>query len=979
MSTSFFPGQRWVSTTESELGLGIVLETSARRVELSFPATGERRTYAVDNAPLSRVQYLAGEQLSNEDGQSITVLAIVEKNNCLIYRGVDSSGEEVNLPELHLNSFVQFSKPQDRLFAGQIDSNRAFRLRCETLEHIRHQQQSAVRGLLGPRVQLLPHQLYIASEAANRHAPRVLLADEVGLGKTIEAGLILHQQLITGRARRVLIVVPDSLLHQWLVEMLRRFNLYFTILDEARCEGLEGTAGDDLEDLFEDMDDDPEPGAGNSDNNPFESTQMVLCTLSFLSGNPNRQAQAMAAEWDLLIVDEAHHLQWNEQLASPAYRCIEALANKARGLLLLTATPEQLGVESHFARLRLLDPDRYFDLQSFVDEELKHQPLNQLLQRLLATDARDQLLQHGELTSQLRGYVGNETLASLADWVENDDEDAFSSGLDGLVRDLLDRHGTGRVLFRNTRASVSGFPDRQLFEHPLTAPDRYQRNCSGATIQQLLTPELLLGEQWIAEDPRVRWLEEWLMERRGEKVLLICAQAATAVSLEEHLRLRSGTLSAAFHEGMSLIARDRAAAYFADEEAGAQVLICSEIGSEGRNFQFSHQLVLFDLPLNPDLLEQRIGRLDRIGQRHTVQIHTPYYEASAQAVLLHWYHEGIGAFKHNCPAGLVLFDHFEPELRNCLQQASDEPAIAFLLQRTQRKTTEVLLALQQGRDRLLEMNSCNEPIASAIVNELVGEERRQELSVYMEGLMDEFGVEQEHHSSHSLVIRPGDHMQVHSFPALPEEGMTATYQREMALAREDMQFLTWEHPMVTGAMDMVLSGEFGNTAFCTLKLPPLKPGTILLEAIFTLACTAPLKLQLPRYLPLTPVRVLVDSKNSDLSHILSAAHINKLGKKTPRGSARELVRHTRPQITAMLEQAKLLAEAQRPGILAEAASSMQTSQRLELDRLRALAAVNPNIRQQEIQYLEGTAHRLQGYLDAAQMRLDSIRVAMVSA
>lgn len=104
-----------------------------------------------------------------------------------------------------------------------------------------------------------------------------------------------------------------------------------------------------------------------------------------------------------------------------------------------------------------------------------------------------------------------------------------------------------------------------------------------------------------------------LTSHRSQKVLVICAKAATALQLEQVLREREGIRAAVFHEGMSIIERDRAAAQFAEEDTGAQVLLCSEIGSEGRNFQFASNLVMFDLPFNPDLLEQRIGRLDRIG------------------------------------------------------------------------------------------------------------------------------------------------------------------------------------------------------------------------------------------------------------------------------------------------------------------------------------------------------------------------------
>ena len=974
MSKSVFvPGQRWISNTESELGLGIVVEIANRRVEISFPASSERRTYAVDNAPISRVQYEVGQQVQNEAGQLITIDDVLENQGCLIYNGVDEQGEAVILPELDLNSFIQFSKPQDRLFAGQIDKNRAFQLRCETLDHIRHVQQSPVRGLLGPRVQLLPHQLYIASEAANRHAPRVLLADEVGLGKTIEAGLILHQQLISGRAKRVLIVVPDSLLHQWLVEMLRRFNLFFTILDQARCEGLEELGDAENDPLF-----DQQPVEKDHSYNPFESAQLVLCTLSFLTDNPNRHAQATAADWDLLIVDEAHHLQWSEAQASPAYRCIESLAHQARGLLLLTATPEQLGVASHFARLRLLDPDRYYDLASFIADENKHQAVNAIVQHLLADDVFEQLQNNTQLLNQLNDYLGDASLEPLQQALAAGPAAAFDNALSTIISDLLDRHGTGRVLFRNTRSSVAGFPERQLQQYPLKPAERFSAAAQDAATEALLAPELLLGNSWIVEDPRVEWLVDWLKARRKEKVLVICARAKTALELEEHIRLRGGVQSAVFHEGLSLVARDRAAAYFADDEEGAQVLICSEIGSEGRNFQFSHHLVLFDLPLNPDLLEQRIGRLDRIGQRHTVNIHVPFYQDSAQQVLLRWYHEGINAFERTCPAGLALYQQFEPTLIQCLSDSENSAALAQLITETKTTTADTLQALQQGRDRLLELNSCHHKKADVIVETMIEEERRQQLSAYMEKVFDQYGVEQEHHSAASVILRSGDHMLDHSFPGLTDDAVTATYSREVALSREDMQFLSWEHPMVTGAMDMVLSGELGNTAFCTLKLPPLKAGTLLLEAIFIVHCAAPGELQLQRYLPLSTLRIVVDSNNTDLSSVLMPAMLDKLGQKVPRRSAQDLVRHARPQISAMIARAEQLAEPKKDQLIAEAAGKMQTEQLAELQRLKALAAVNPNIRPQEVAHLQDTAVSSQRYLQHAQLKLDAIRVALVT-
>lgn len=184
--------------------------------------------------------------------------------------------------------------------------------------------------------------------------------------------------------------------------------------------------------------------------------------------------------------------------------------------------------------------------------------------------------------------------------------------------------------------------------------------------------------------------------------------------------------------------------------------------------------------------------------------------------------------------------------------------------------------------------------------------------------------------------------------------------------------------MVTGAMDMVLSGEFGNTAFCTLKLPPLKAGTLLLEAIFILHSTAPSELQLQRYLPLTTVRVVVDNNSTNLSGVLTDVHLNRLGQKVPRRSAQDLVRHARPQISKMIAGAQALADSQKSDLIASAAEKMQSQQRAELQRLRALAEVNPNIRAEEIAYLQQSVDSSMAYLQGAQLKLDAVRVALVT-
>ncbi|MEG2391895.1 MAG: RNA polymerase-associated protein RapA, partial [Pseudomonas sp.] len=567
MAQQYQPGQRWISDSEAELGLGTVLAQDGRLLTVLYPATGETRQYALRNAPLTRVRFSPGDSITHFEGWKMTVQQVDDVDGLMVYHGLNAQNEAVTLPETQLSNFIQFRLASDRLFAGQIDPLAWFSLRYNTLEHTSRQLQSALWGLGGVRAQPIAHQLHIAREVADRIAPRVLLADEVGLGKTIEAGLVIHRQLLSGRANRVLILVPENLQHQWLVEMRRRFNLQVALFDEERF--IESDAA-----------------------NPFEDTQLALVALEWLVEDEKAQDALFAAGWDLLVVDEAHHLVWHEEKASPEYSLVEQLAEVIPGVLLLTATPEQLGQDSHFARLRLLDPNRFHDYQEFVSEQQKYRPV---------ADAVTLLLNDGHLT--------NEELNMLSEMIAEQDIEpllkAANAGGTGsvdarneLVKMLMDRHGTSRVLFRNTRQGVKGFPQRELHQITLPLPSQYQTaiKVSGimgskktveARANDMLYPERIYQEfegenaTWWNFDPRVEWLMNFLTSHRDEKVLVICAQAASAVNLEQVLREREAIRGAVFHEGMTIIERDRAAAYFASQEDGAQVLLCSEIGSEG--------------------------------------------------------------------------------------------------------------------------------------------------------------------------------------------------------------------------------------------------------------------------------------------------------------------------------------------------------------------------------------------------------------
>ncbi len=976
----FILGQRWVSNAELSLGLGILIEVEHRIVTINFIASGETRTYAKENAPLTRIIYDIGEQINAIDGLYFEVMDRTEVDGLIIYHGKDTEGLPISLEEGQLNHFVQLNRPAERLFIGQIDKNYWFNLRYQTLQKNRVLNHSPLAGLTGCRTTLIAHQLFIAHEVATRYAPRVLLADEVGLGKTIEAGLILHHQLLHERVQRVLIVVPESLIHQWLVEMLRRFNLMFSIFDQQRCQ-----VNNEEEEV----------------NNPFLEAQLVLCSLEFLAENQQDYQNALGGEWDLLVVDEAHHLQWSEEKSSHEYDLIEQLTHKTKGVLLLTATPEQLGIESHFARLRLLDPDRFPDLKAFIAEEQSYQPIAQAIDVLMSGKKLDQ-----KTNDLLKPFLSELSQHTLPEQDTISDRDRTL-----LIEQLLDRHGTGRVLFRNTRNTIKGFPRRTVMAHPQPLPEAYQdilqKFCDpflqaieleeeDAFSNLILFPELLYqieAEQlqspldWTQVDPRVEWLSDWLLEQRHidqeAKILVIVANASSVIDLSNTLKRQYGIVAAIFHEGLSLIERDRAAAFFADTENGSSVLICSEIGSEGRNFQFAHQMVLFDLPLNPDLLEQRIGRLDRIGQTHTIHIHIPYLQNTAQERLFHWYHSGLNAFEQTCPVGNNVFTQMQALLQTVLLTAQSDKR-ALLIEQTQALSHTLNDALHKGRDRLLEYNSCRQPEADQLKALADKESTNHDLRHYMETVFDVFGIDHSDHSEGCYIITPTEQM-VDAFSGLPDDGMTISYNRTIALANEDIQFFTWDHPMVRSSMDRVSSGEMGNTAMTTLESDGLEiriaPGSLLLECLFILETSAHQDLQADRYLPSSSIRVLMNEQGQDLSQYIKPSDIGIIDAKKKgikNKIARQIIKVKEEALRDMIKQAEQQCQQQTPQLLSVARKASQQTLMKEMNRLKALAKVNPNIRTEEIDFYGQQLDSLETIFDTITPRLDALRVIIVT-
>ncbi|GLQ49680.1 RNA polymerase-associated protein RapA [Dyella flava] len=934
----YVPGQRWISTAEPELGLGTVLRVEGRGVQVLFAKSGVLRPYAVDSAPLVRAEFRAGQRVAGK-GIAFLVERIEEREGLLVYRG---EGRELH--EGQLDDEQSVSQADDRLIGGRTDPVHHFELRLEGLKRRAEARRSPSWGLAAARIGLVPHQLRVAGIAASRHPPRVLLADEVGLGKTIEAGMIIARQIATGRASRVLVLLPDTLVYQWFVELLRRFNLSFAIYDEERCEAVEQS---------------------DSGHNPFEDEQLVIADFSFLEHSPKRASQLLDARWDLLVVDEAHHLAWTPEAASPRYTLVEQLAAATPGVILLTATPEQLGRSGHFARLRLLDPQRYHDLDVYLAESERFQSLSHIADKLLERNP----LETAELEQLRKAFEGDATLQTyLADTTKPEHSRE-------LLAALIDRHGTGRSMFRNRRAGIGGFPERMPAWELIDAGrlDDNTRQTLLAEFHADIQQPVPVLELDYSNDPRIDTLVALLERHPQDKFLLICRSQAKVMALEEALRTRTGAGIARFHEGLGIVQRDRNAAYFAQVD-GARLLICSEIGSEGRNFQFAHRLVLWDLPLDPDLLEQRIGRLDRIGQKHNISIHIIAVAGSAQHALARWYDEGVDAFRTSPADGRELLRRFgEPLTRLADEHArSDDERdqeLDVLVAETRASHEQMAELIRAGRDHLLELAASRDLHADELAQAFRREDEDPSRDNFQQHLLESFGIHAEDLGGKVVLLDP-QYLSTDALPGFTEGPMSITFSREVALAREDLPLLRLDHPMIQGAMDLALSSERGNAAFMVDDALP--PRNALLQAVYVLECVADHRLDAERFLPTQPIVVTIDTKLTERAQFQpSDASIRKAGDRNI-----EVPRYRKflnKLVPPMLEKAEAAAALHAQSSIADAINEARDALDAELARLRALQAINLSISEAEVTGVEEERSALLNALPQARLRLDAVR------
>lgn len=978
----FKPGQRYVSQSEPDLGLGIVSEVQGRTVKFLFPLVGQVRLYRTDNAPVDRFILQTGETAKSEKGVSFVIESLREAADLVIYVG--RGGREMKESDL---TSKQMARPSDlfrELNKIGADSSKepnkdvsakAFDRRRKAMELLCKWLSSPVRGMIGPRVSMIPHQYYLCYRACSTsNLPRLMLSDEVGLGKTIEAGMIWHALKARGRIDRTLIIVPETLKHQWMIEMKRRFNHLFTLVDEGYVRGLfVGVAKDETKP------------------NPFMQSNDIIVSIEFLMGQPALIEDLLKCSWDMTIIDEAHHLVCEDGFTSHEYMLANAVLAKSKGVLLLTGTPLQLHPESQFNRLKMLDPARFADYNAFIkDQETYRKLVNDLSK--LPTDPNHQM-------SWDDLYECVPKNSRIRPWLEQENSKSMTAG--EWMRRIVDAMGTGSVVFRNTRKGVGGFPKRVLDEIPLEPDPTYrdmvevaaERDLEASTdIQENGLLCTRFSDAW-ALDERFVWLKGFLKEHRNDKILLICESITVVLALEALLTdyLGEGAFSM-FHENMTIMARDKAAANFSKPN-GANLLIASEIGSEGRNFQFSHHLVLFDLPLDAALVEQRIGRLDRIGQTKDIIVHVPYVKGSGQEVMFRWYNEGLNAFGAPLMSGGELFLKYTDSLIEALADPRHalQSFVKDIIPQVRKDCEAIRKNIEKGRDRLLEYNSRNPEKAKEITDEILRIDAQSDLRELMLESLHNRGLDIDKSAIDGCsVITQGPQIEDGTIAGMPSRGfvaaqsedeeqgsdnicLTATFDRDVAMVHDEVDFLSLEHPLAQGTIDYETGANHGVVACCIWPNSGLRG--LMMQYNFAVELPVPEEWGMsdlvgPRY-----VSALVDATGSDQSeHLADLAGVELRDVNVPQGNkavdatlkffAKEGLAKARQAVAASAKE-----YAEKAADLVEARSEQEYQRMNHLLTMRGKAAGNTVL--QQMRKNVGDRRKV---VANPQLRLDAIRL-----
>lgn len=767
---------------------------------------------------------------------------------------------------------IEPEEPPDRLQAGLLASSTPYTLRLQSLYLQHAYKYDDLAGLSNARIEPTLHQVYVADRTIKKLRPRMLLADEVGLGKTIEAGLILKELTARGLVQRVLIVVPASLQFQWHHELSSKFNERFEIIDGPAARFL-----------------------GRMGENPWGKYDRVICSLN-IAASPKHADAIASLDWDLVIFDEAHRvrrtLQGGRKLqTTQAYALADELKETATGLLLLTATPMQLHPFELFSLIELIEPGLYATFEDYNRRKAELPRLNELMRALMQWDA---------LSPEDRRTEVDRSRHTINLVLESDQRELSLEDIDDpqtrsrLMDKMVELHPWANVMVRNRKAEVGGFTPREakrflvelsqeeldvyvdvseyiqrsyrtaqnekrfavgflmvLYQRMLSSSSnavresfrrriaklraqteaiRAARQPSAAAIAEMrerdevsITVDELdqLAANEAAIESEIRELEA-LVDRLGkirdskaaelvkavgalvndlgtDKVLIFTQYHQTQRFLTETLA-RNGLQSVSFNGSMNAEEKEAAVRSF---RTAVPIMVSTEAGGEGRNFQFCHVLINYDLPWNPMKVEQRIGRIDRIGQKRKVFIYNIACAGTVEERILDVLETRIGLFEESVGSLDPILGELERDIERIIfgQAEGYDEAFEVLGARVEDKVRQARQREQVMADFILDRASFRRDLA----NELLGRRplaSHGDLRRFVSDCLLYFGGRLAEHVGGGDVILLSPRLTRDL--RTRESDTRGVFDWRTALEREDLPFFAIGHALIDGVLNLPL-------------------------------------------------------------------------------------------------------------------------------------------------------------------------------
>ncbi len=654
---------------DPEFGPGIVTAVEGRFIDVYFPLKDSTRRFSPTAANIKPYIFRPGEHVRVDNKK-----AFIKK----ITSGMATLDDDSIIPIEHLWPILKVKSLLEKLTAGKIDRPEDIFNRLDAFRILNLRRAGLIPSLIGGRVELFPHQLDTAAKAIAQSTVRWILADEVGLGKTIVAAMITASMVRMERVEKVLVVAPETLTIQWLGELYRKFHQVFVHIDETRLKDLKIDYGDNA--------------------NPFQIHPLAVISQELLLQRPELQEYVEASPPEMIVIDEAH-----QAIGTDIEYSILPLAVH---ILLLTATPFFAGKPGFLRVAEILGCE--------VETKNKVLHVNQV---------------------------------------------------SAVTRDDIHKLGTRVPL----PIDISEF----------------------GTIDE--------------KEERMIWLikevKDWA--KKGIKGLIFVDDAVRAIELHEILQREVQMQCFLFHERMGSGERDIELSRFRISKSPA--LISSGAGSEGRNFQFCDLLVHYDLPIDPVVLEQRIGRIDRIGRTGNIPIY--YFRTEGPEGIRARIYEAIGILEDASIGASPALAGLRESLAFGIQESDIEYAIAELVDGVEREAQQwffpdshkseeneaVLAQIPEGFDELIE-KFCYES-ADRIGLEIVEKEGQ---SVYY--------------------FEYANTVEVETIPGMsPDMAFLGTFNREEAIKADTLDFFSNGNPLVESLLMEIEDSERGKVGGLLVK------------------------------------------------------------------------------------------------------------------------------------------------------------------